>query len=572
MSRTTGQLQGYRAGELDLLGVLETAIAQNPRLLKGGLPNLAFFKAANDALLEPDSADDGRGFPQVEFWLALSRGAGLVAARDGRLEPTAAADRFFALPFEQRRAELREAWLTCTELNELTFAPDLELPGLKKLRTVDVVSDVPPPQRVQDMRRGVVRLLREISAETALSSLLTLAEARLRDVLIDHSDDASWRHVFYRGIRERGAAEDLERAGRWRKVEGAFIRVLCELPLSRLGYLAWDSSRAVLEPLDEPVPEGAAEIVVQPNFEVVVLGETPDTAKVWRLARFTEPVPGRRVRKYQLEKKRFAEALGRGQNAQDLVALLAAMSRTPLPQNVKFSLDDWGQLTERIRIWPDALFVEAEGVENLSDTLPAALVEKLGLVPLGGGHRACPAPDIAALRALMPARRALFDYSRALPRVMRPAKGLEIEAPRETLHFRARQVLALLTRQEGADRYLLDPEKVARAAPGLGARELRGRLEGALTEELSPQLALALRSWSGEFGSVFVGQAELLLCDDIDQARALALQPEFSAWVERQLSTTAFLLRPGAGERVRAFLKLLGPGTVRSSLAGRAKP
>ncbi|NUO16389.1 MAG: hypothetical protein HUU03_08100, partial [Planctomycetaceae bacterium] len=81
MSRTTGQLQGYRAGELDLLGVLETAIAQNPRLLKGGLPNLAFFKAANEALLEPDTADDGRGFPQVEFWLALARGAGLLAAR-----------------------------------------------------------------------------------------------------------------------------------------------------------------------------------------------------------------------------------------------------------------------------------------------------------------------------------------------------------------------------------------------------------------------------------------------------------------------------------------------------------
>jgi hypothetical protein len=149
---------------------------------------------------------------------------------------------------------------------------------------------------------------------------------------------------------------------------------------------------------------------------------------------------------------------------------------------------------------------------------------------------------------------------------MRPGKGVTLDAPRETLHFRARQVLALLTRQEGADRYVLDAAQVAQAAKGLGAKELRARLESALTEELSPQLGLALRSWSGEFGSVYVGQAELLLCDDLEQAMALALQPEFSTWVEKQLSTTAFLLRPGASEKVRAFLKLLGTGTVRGSV------
>lgn len=564
--KTAGQISGYRNGELDLLSVLEVVIAQKPRVLKGGLPNLAFFKAANDALIEPDDASEGVGFWQVEFWLALCRGAGLLRNVDGKMEPTAAADEFFAQPFEERRRRLREAWLECGEFNELALVPEIELPGLKKARTVDVVSDVPPVARVAAMRRAVIKQLGEMKGEVALNALVAQCEKSARDVLVNHADDASWRNVFYRGIREHGASEDLERAGNWRLVEGGFIRVMCELPLSRLGYIAYDAKARVLESLEESAPAFVAEVVVQPNNEVVMLGEQPDPAMAWRLARFAEPTPARRVRKYLLDKKRFAEALGRGQGADELIELLTKLSRTPLPQNVKYSLADWGEHTERIRIWPDALLIEAEGVEDLEAGLPRALIEKFAPAKLGSGHRVCPAPDANALRALMPPRRALFDYSRALPRVMRPGKGVSLDAPRETLHFRARQVLALLTRQEGADRYVLDAAQVAKAAQALGAKEMRGRLESALTEELSPQLSLALRSWSGEFGSVFVGSAELLVCDEAEQAMALALQPEFSSWVEKQLSTTAFLLRPGAGEKVRTFLKQLGAGTVRGTV------
>ncbi|CAG0991982.1 hypothetical protein PLCT2_02523 [Planctomycetaceae bacterium] len=563
--KTAGQIQGYRNGELDLLSVLEIVIAQKPRVLKGGLPNLSFFKAANEALLEPDDASEGAGFWQVEFWLALARGAGLVQVLDGRMEPTPESDEFFALGFEERKKRLRESWLASSELNELTFVPEIELPGLKRARTVDAVSDVPQPSRVAEMRRAVVKLLGEIKGETQLSAFLTLCESRARDVLVNHGDDASWRNVFYRGIREHGASGDMERAGNWRLVEGGFIRAMCELPLSRLGYIVYDAKSRVLESLEEPMPTFTAEVVVQPNNEVVMLGELPDPAVVWRLARFSEPTPMRRVRKYLLDKKRFAEALGRGHGAQELIELLSKLSRTPLPQNVKYSLSDWGEHTESICIWPDALLIEAEGVEDLEASLPRALLDKFAPAKVGA-HRVCAAPEPGALRTLMPPRRPLFDYSRALPRVVRPGKGLTLDAPRETLHFRGRQVLALLTRQDGADRYTLDAAQVAQAARGLGAKEIRARLEGALAEDLSPQLSLALRSWSGEFGSVYVGQAELLVCDEVEQAMALALQPEFSAWVEKQLSTTAFLLRAGAGEKVRAFLKQLGAGTVRGTL------
>ena len=63
----------YSAAELDLLSVLEVVVASGPKILKSGMPNLAFFRSANNALAEPDSEGQDGGFTQVEFWLHLGR-------------------------------------------------------------------------------------------------------------------------------------------------------------------------------------------------------------------------------------------------------------------------------------------------------------------------------------------------------------------------------------------------------------------------------------------------------------------------------------------------------------------
>ncbi|MCL4731182.1 MAG: hypothetical protein KJ044_12180 [Planctomycetes bacterium] len=58
----TDQGRGYRAGELDFLSVAEAVIERQPRVLKNGLPNLAFFRAANANLAQPDDEAHGHGF------------------------------------------------------------------------------------------------------------------------------------------------------------------------------------------------------------------------------------------------------------------------------------------------------------------------------------------------------------------------------------------------------------------------------------------------------------------------------------------------------------------------------
>lgn len=560
MKSATAQA-GFRAGELDLLSVIESVIAKQPRVLKNGLPNLAFFRAANAVLAKPDDEAEGHGFSQVEFWLTLAREAELLRVEDSELVVGAGADAYFALPVGQRRERMRETFLRSRGLNDFALVPELEMPGLKKAGTVDVVTDAPDVAARIAARRTVLEFVQRCDGETAVSKLAQMIQRGQPSFVIDHADDGSWRKVFYRGIRERGGREDLERQGNWERVEGAYIKWLIELPLARLGWVEADAERGVFEPLDGDEAEPSFEIIVQPNFEVLALGDRLDAGGLWPIARFTRPQGEGRVRKYFLEKKPFTDALGRGQDAGALVALIAELSHKPLPQNVRFSLDEWGASSERLKIWPDALLVEAEGVEDLNALLPESTRAKLSLTRISGGHYVGIAPDAAALRANLPARRVALDYSRRLPPVIAPQQGLRLQAPSETLHMRARQLLELVAKRQSADYWMLDAELIRKAATALGPEELRKRVDEALSRPLEPAHALALRGWSGEFAPPFTGNAEIFLCENDAQAELIETLPGFTPWLDRKLGRGAYLLRAGGGEQVRKVLQGLGMKT-----------
>jgi hypothetical protein len=545
--------KGYIAGELDLLAVLESAMARQPRVLKSGLPNLAFMRAANAALGQPDNEGELGRFNQLEFWLTLARELGLVSVVDDRLTTGPEADEFFAMPAPQRCERLRNAWLNSIGVNEFALAPGLELTASRKGRSLDTGSDVPDVDTLRRARRTLLALLPE-TGSVRVADFVRDVQRHDRNLFIDHDDDASWRNVFYRGIRLAGEREDAERNDNWEFVEGAVIRLCAELPLSRLGYVDYDPAA---ETISAPAPHDQPpdfEIIVQANFEVMVLGDRPDVQTLWRLASFCTPDHDERVRRYRLERQPFARALGEGHVASELTDYLAGLSRTPLPQNVVFSLRDWSELAERIKVWPDALFIEAEGVEELSRLLPAELVERLAPKVIDGRHYVTPAPDISELRAILPPRRTVWDYSRRLPPVIEPGDGLALRAPRELLHLRARQVLALVSDSRGTDTYELSATLVRETAARLGAKELMHRLRTALARPLSAPVALALGTWSDKFPAPYVGEAEILVAEHPDQAALIDELPDVQQWVQRRLGRGVYLLKPGGSAPVRKAL------------------
>ncbi|MEE9312793.1 MAG: hypothetical protein V3V10_10335 [Planctomycetota bacterium] len=551
---TTNRLRGYQAGELDLLAVLETVLDRAPKLLKSGQPNLAFFRAANAALISPESEKDSDHFYQVEFWIELAYQLELLEHADGKLAVTKYTDEFFAQDWQDRLHDVQRAWLDCRDINEIALTPSIELPALKSGRTVDATSDAPLPDARLTSRRAVLDALGDAGSVNDLRRYLKKHD---KSFLINHDDDGNWRNVHYKGIRESGGREDLDRDGSWDLVEGAVIRTMINLPLSKLGWIEVDTEGEITHLPEEPA-EFAFEVIVQPNFEVMILGDRPDPATLWQISSFSKPAAELRVRKYLLDKKAFSDALGRGRDKDEMIALLDDLSRAPLPQNVRFSLNDWGMLSERIKIWPDGFFIEAEGVEDLSSTLPAALHEKLKTTKLSGGHYVCVDPDAATLREVLPPRRKVLDYSRRLPPVVEPAQGLVLRAQYEELHLRARQVLNMITRELSTDRFELDRMKVRDAAHALGVDRLRDSLKDILARPLSPALSLALRTWAGEFEPVFAGMAEVLICDHPEQAELLDELPEFQPLLKRRLARGIYLLNDDATAEAHELLKRIG--------------
>lgn len=561
--------RGYLYGELDLLGILETVAARRPKVLKNGLPNLAFFRAANAALARPDVEAEGVGFVQVEFWLTLAHEAGLLSENDSVLEPSAAADEFFASPLTERREFMRRAWLNSRHLNEFTLTPEIELPGLKKGRTVDVTTDLPDLETLQNARRVLARAAAELTEEITLRQFVREVERQHRNLFINHDDDGSWRQVFYRGIRDRGGRSDLERDGNWDLVEGTVIGLCCALPLAKLGYLAWDPRNRTVAPVGNATETTLFEIIVQPNFEVLAIGDRPDASALWQLARCSQPAHEERVRRYVLERKTFTAALGRGLSAADALALLERLSRSPIPQNVRFSINDWGQMSERIKVWPDALWIEAEGVEDLARALPAGLISRLGAAACAGGHFVCAAPETGVLREVLPARRTLLDYSRRLPPVLAPGPGTELLAPREELHLRARRLLEAIAAPTSADRWQLNADAIVKAGREVGGDALLQRVREAMQRPLTDQQALALSTWSGRFDKPFAGQVDVLLVDNPEQAHLVSELPELAKWLTRRAAPGVFLLRTGGAAAMREVLARLGV-TLRADVRERS--
>src|SRR5690606_3332606 len=119
----------------------------------------------------------------------------------------------------------------------------------KRGRTVDVTTDIPLAERMLEARRELVRIIEALPGETTLPQLIRRLEREARDLFISHQEDGSWRQVYYRGIRERGGREDVEREGGWELVEGAILRLMCALPLDRLGWIEYEPRTQTITPL-----------------------------------------------------------------------------------------------------------------------------------------------------------------------------------------------------------------------------------------------------------------------------------------------------------------------------------
>src|SRR5207302_7651196 len=113
-----------------------------------------------------------------------------------------------------------------------------------------------------------------------------------------------------------------------------------------LSFHVTEVGRALLDPEStNDIHEPAKTLIVQPNFEVLVLH--PESRVLWNLMRSADLVRHDRVSVYTINRESIARAVEAGLTPEAIKDFLNKNTGKGLPQNVAHSIDDWSRLVKR---------------------------------------------------------------------------------------------------------------------------------------------------------------------------------------------------------------------------------
>jgi hypothetical protein len=157
------------------------------------------------------------------------------------------------------------------------------------------------------------------------------------------------------------ALEDPQRLAwnliRWAR-ERLYLLGLIDLGYDRSGRpvaMRLASSGARLLGLERAVAglDGATSLVVTPDFEVVLFPSGDDGELIHALDRFCAREKQGALLHFRITQDGVVRALRGGLGLADLLGVIEAHARTPVPQNVAFSIKDWAVRAGLMRLGPD---------------------------------------------------------------------------------------------------------------------------------------------------------------------------------------------------------------------------
>jgi len=204
---------------------------------------------------------------------------------------------------------------------------------------------------------------------------------RLRDDLVAWSHD----EAELLGLTGRGALS-------------SFGRILCADEASAEAEPAPDPSVQAAAALAALLPRPLDHVLLQADLTAVAPGPLEsDLARELGLAADIESTGGATV--FRFTDASIRRALDAGRSASDLHALLAARSRTPVPQPLTYLIDDVARRHGRIRIGVAGAYVRCDDDAVLSEVLADRRVESLRLRRLAPSVLVSPlAPERVAER------------------------------------------------------------------------------------------------------------------------------------------------------------------------------
>ena len=486
------------------------------------------------------------------FALALSLEIGLMHNRRGTIVPDKRAPEFFARAPREQIQKLFEAWQQLENWSEFFRIPEIECESQTVPRPTPRgwgydSNDIPTTQALPAARAYLIGILKRAGGETvgqwqSLASLRALVVTQNPEFLIpapkrrSYSTYVSERDA-YDGFWPRGEgrwSSAFERVVDWDKVEGRFLRqMLCE-PLHWMGLVAiardknnevvafrLTPSGAHLLGLSDEMPadadQSAAEkpLIVQPNFEIMAYTAAGNLPVLYQLERFATRERAERVAHYKLDRDSVYRGLQDGLSATEMREFLETHSRSGVPQNIAYSLNDWEMLWQSITIQPSSTVVEADTSDEM-DALVASL-------PADATTRMAPQWAVIEPRYLEAARTYLaskaaraFDYSIETEQAFSTDDDLEISVPLANLDLWLRAKLLQFADELPATktraRFQITPSSVARATKlGLKSGEILGFLAQTGTPPVAANVTLTINGWGGDVKPVALGSMQMLV-------------------------------------------------------------
>ncbi|HZU65810.1 MAG TPA: helicase-associated domain-containing protein [Ktedonobacteraceae bacterium] len=158
-----------------------------------------------------------------------------------------------------------------------------------------------------------------------------------------------------------------------------------ERPLNPDAFMLTDLAAAILPTEVEPPAraEDAAPrrtLIVQPNFELLLL--EPDLPTLYRLLPFAQANQVGKVSKLTLTRSSLLRGLATTKTVEQVLRILEEHSQKEIPQNVAYTLRDWGKLYKEAAI-SQVLLLEVESEPLVNEILSLPGLKSLRLRRLG---------------------------------------------------------------------------------------------------------------------------------------------------------------------------------------------
>ncbi|MBI3913661.1 MAG: helicase-associated domain-containing protein [Chloroflexi bacterium] len=458
---------------------------------------------------------------------------------------------FWALPPAERVKQSFAAYLDTTTWNELRIPKGTY--GLDHRR--------PAPQQLKTARRVVIEKIkpRGASAWVALADVIDDLRLGNYEFLFPRSKNApaygyssNYSTPYYNSNNSYGVTYNniTDEATGWDLVEGAIITHILTGPLHWLGLtdVGFDGDTPIAYRLtamgawllglgtEIQITEAGGRVVVQPNFQIVAMEPIADQV-LMTLDEFTQFEGGDRALTYRLTRESVYRGQRTGWDAARMIAYLEEATHTPLPQNVKRSLEEWQALHERVTIRRGVTILQAEDAATLDELFANATVApKLGRRV--GADVALADEKAQAVNNTLRDADWLAVFTRHGQTDAPASVATDVEG-NVTLVHRTPSIYAYEGIEPFAERIdarhaRITPASVAAATKqNLSVPTMLARLRQVHRGEIPAKLITRLKAWGKYYGGAKLGALTLLEFRD-DQARGELLDdPELKPHLER---------------------------------------